>query len=201
MSKQPDTLVSYVAHAQCKARTGRDKIETARMASIDSKGMKISYIVQGIREEKEIHIPFEPPLSSEEDIRPRLIQLKKAAEEELNISPVPTVQTFRLPAAVIPICFMILQLYMTTIAPDDSWYGWLRDAVGGWRTIKFLWIFTVTAHIGEALYAALLCRRFNTSFGIGAAWTFGVLCVGAPVWIELKRLARLSRIEAINKAK
>lgn len=47
--------------------------------------MRISYEAHGSTDSKEIYIPFQPPLKSYDDVKPRLLALKLDAEDALGM--------------------------------------------------------------------------------------------------------------------
>lgn len=85
MSSHPDTLVSYAKHF------GRisEPLLSARMESIDSNGMNLSYVTKkdGPKykgEKRVVRVVFEPPLSGYEEVKPRLLGMKADADEALG---------------------------------------------------------------------------------------------------------------------
>lgn len=47
--------------------------------------MTLSYLIKGSKEKKSITIPFEPPLSGYDEVKPRLLSMKLDAEEALGM--------------------------------------------------------------------------------------------------------------------
>jgi hypothetical protein len=47
--------------------------------------MNLSYTVKGSNDKKEVIIPFDPPLTGYEEVKPRLLQMKVDAEVALGM--------------------------------------------------------------------------------------------------------------------
>lgn len=85
MSSHPDTLVSYAKHFGHIS----ESLLSAKMESIDSKGMNLSYVTKKDGpnykgEKKVVRVLFEPPLSGYEEVKPRLLGMKADADEALG---------------------------------------------------------------------------------------------------------------------
>lgn len=85
MSSHPDTLVSYAKHFGHIS----ESLLSAKMESIDSKGMNLSYVTKKDGpnykgEKKVVRVVFDPPLSGYEEVKPRLLGMKADADEALG---------------------------------------------------------------------------------------------------------------------
>ena len=82
MSNHPDTLVAYVKYWGKVA----EPVSSAKMTSIDSKGMSLEYKLKDKGEEKRsVRVHFDPPLSGYEEVKPRLLAMTADAQESLGM--------------------------------------------------------------------------------------------------------------------
>jgi len=197
MSNHPDTLVAYVRH-QGKVT---EEVQSAKMTSIDQQGMTLSYkLAASPSTEQSLRVKFDPPLSGYDEVKPRLLSMKLDAEESLSMVPRPQIKSFHLPIKEIvtkPGPLMVFLIY-TTYGTSKG-ITWLRNAVGGERTIVGVWWFVVVVHGLEGLYTLHLCRKHRTGFVNGLLFVLCTLLVGAPIWVSLRQRIQRMRIESINK--
>jgi hypothetical protein len=57
--------------------------------------MTLTYSVKGTKEKKIVRVPFDPPLSGYEEVKPRLLGMKAEAQEALGM--------VRLPFSIVPL--------------------------------------------------------------------------------------------------
>ncbi|KAF8530142.1 hypothetical protein BU17DRAFT_36234 [Hysterangium stoloniferum] len=200
MSNHPDTLVAYVRHFG-KVKTS---VVSATMTSIDTKEMVLSYVVKG-DVKKQVVIPFNPPLSGYDEVKPRLLGMKVDAQEALGMTKRPQITTFELRRDAFITSSLIVFLLYTTFSvarPYSSLHNigpWIRSAVGGPKTISYIWLGTAVLHVFEALYMASLCRRHSTGLLLGAQWVLATLVLGFPALTSLRKLIQRARIDSITK--
>lgn len=203
MSNHPDTLVSYVRHWGGV----KEKVESAKMTLIDSKGMNLTYTTKAGT--KEVRVPFEPPLSGYEEVKPRLLQMKVDAEDALGMSKSPEILDYKFPRGAIHTGLAVALLVYTTFAPSPSSpaYGpiwapakFLRDTVPHWF-IAASWYFAFIAHGSEAVYSYILCRRHKTPFVPTMLYILTTLVFGYPSWVDYRKRVQAARIDSILKGK
>ncbi|EJD00288.1 uncharacterized protein FOMMEDRAFT_91170 [Fomitiporia mediterranea MF3/22] len=201
MSNHPDTLVAYVRY------WGKvnEVVKSAKMTAIDSN------VPTKDTEEKEVRVPFDPPLSGYEEVKPRLLSMTADAQEALGMSKAPQISTFHLPASFlktgIPLALMVyttLSPILSTSAPaNQKWnweFGcWLYDAVGGTKLFKPLWIFTGVVHFLEAAYVTRLCVKHRTGLVVGFQYVLSVFLFGFTVLLPFRKRIQQARIDSIMK--
>lgn len=201
MSNHPDTLVAYVRHF------GKIQplVESASMTSINSKAMSLSYVLKGSKEKGTVNVPFEPPLSGYDEVKPRLLSMKLDAEESLGMVKRPQITTFEVGPEILTTLSLIALFIFVTFSEQRPYSTihnigpWLRNAVGGPKVLKAIWIIAYTLHFLEAVYVFVLCRRHSTGFVLGAKWVTITFLAGYPGWSRLKRLIQKARIDSITK--
>jgi len=204
MSNHPDTLVSYVKHY---GKVSDSTITNAQLTSIDSNSMLLSY--QSDAGKSQVRIPFDPPLSGYEEVKPRLLSMKVDAEESLGMTHAPQITVFHLPRGCLPVLLVVLVAIYVSLAPPPSTLNlpvyWLpgslvRNFVGG-TLLKFAWALFFFIHFLESLYTLLLVRRHKTGFLLGAAYVIATFMFGQPVWSGIRKRVHAARIESIMKGK
>ncbi|ETW76764.1 hypothetical protein HETIRDRAFT_327988 [Heterobasidion irregulare TC 32-1] len=201
MSSHPDTLVSYAKHyGQI-----REHITSAKMESIDSQGMKLSYQTKANSSRQSVHVPFNPPLAGYEEVKPRLLSMKADADEALGTAKAPPITSFRLPLRTFQTFSLISFLVYTTYAPvNDPSPVWavgqfLHSLVGGQTTMAFIWVFLGVVHAGEGLYATLLAKKHQMPFSTAISYITAITIFGYPVLLDLRSRIQTARIESIMK--
>ncbi|GJJ09815.1 hypothetical protein Clacol_004039 [Clathrus columnatus] len=167
--------------------------------------MSLSYVVKGSKEKKAVIVPFEPPLSNYEEVRPRLLAMKLDAEEALGMVKRPKITTFEMSVdtfAMLPLIVLLIFVAYAEPKPYSTIYNigpWLRNAVGGITVIRWICILASSIHALEAAYVFVLCRRHSTGLVVGAKWVAITFSMGYPGWARLRRLIQKARIESITK--
>ena len=176
--------------------------------------MTLSYKVDGSSGEHTIKVSFDPPLVGYDEVKPRLLSMKLDAEESLGMVPRPQIKTFEFPKSVYtqtgPLMVFLIYTSFGTVGIQ-----WLRDLVGGWKTLTYVWWFVFVVHSLESFYTLFLCRRYRTGLVNGVCcfknnpcinltclqfkFWLATLAVGAPIWISMRRRVQRMRIESINK--
>ncbi|KAI0755538.1 hypothetical protein C8Q74DRAFT_1304348 [Fomes fomentarius] len=205
MSNHPDTLVSYVRYwGKVSAQ-----VSTAKMTSIDTNGMNFTYQTKGSTEWKECRVVFDPPLAGYEEVKPRLMNMKGEAEEELGMVRAPQVTSFRWSSKYITTAVAVTFLIYTTLAPisASSEYGPLfapgniiLSYLPSW-SLKFSWGMVVGFHSLEALYVLYLCKKHSTGLLVGAQYVLAGLLLGWPAISVIREQVHEARIESIMKGK
>ncbi|KAI9060829.1 hypothetical protein FKP32DRAFT_1595163 [Trametes sanguinea] len=204
MSNHPDTLVSYVRY------WGKvtEHVTSAKMTSIDTKGMNLTYQTKG-GASKDVRITFDPPLSGYEEVKPRLLSMKADAEEELGMVPAPQITSFRYTPKMLQTGVLLLLLVYTTFAPapgspnDSALFApahYILALVPSWM-VKFSWGLVVVMHGLESFYTLYLCKKHRTPFLVGLQYWIATLTLGFPAWVDLRRQVQAARIESIMKGK
>lgn len=162
--------------------------------------MNFKYQTKGSTEWKECRVVFDPPLAGYEEVKPRLMNMKGEAEEELGmVRPTsilcltfvsnsfirsqvraPQVTSFRWSSKYITTAVAVTFLIYTTLAPisASSEYGPLfapgniiLSYLPSW-SLKFSWGMVVGFHSLEALYVLYLCKKHSTGLLVGVRVVF-----------------------------
>ncbi|KZT66485.1 hypothetical protein DAEQUDRAFT_758710 [Daedalea quercina L-15889] len=204
MSNHPDTLVAYVKHWGKVA----DDVSGAKMTSIDTNGMNLTYKTKAGGPEKEVRVQFDPPLLGYEEVKPRLISMKVDAEEALGMARAPQITTFRLPLSIWVTTSLVASLLYVTYAPQPHTpnfspafipANYLRANLPGY-VVPAAWWTIVLVHPLEAAYALYLSVRHRMPFTIGLCYVLGTLVWGFPILNELRHQRQAARIESVLKA-
>ncbi|KAH9057367.1 hypothetical protein EDB87DRAFT_1675754 [Lactarius vividus] len=204
MSSHPDTLVAYAKHF------GKvdGHVVSAKMLSIDSKGMNLEYNTKNVVNRPQIvHIEFDPPLLGYEEVKPRLLSMKADADEALGIVKAPQITHFEMPFQIwITSSLLILFIYGTCMPSNPKGAFWwlastLRPRVFPDGFFPVTWVIVVIIHVGEGLYATTLARKHRMPWNIAAAWVASATIFGFPVLMRIRRLVKEARIESIMKGR
>jgi len=153
-----------------------------------------------------VRVPFDPPLSGYEEVKPRLLQMKVDAEDALGMSKAPVITEFKVSLKdVLMIAPAIALLVYTTYAPAGAttatppWLvpGAVLRATVGELVVKASWGIMFGAHILEAFYTANLCRKHQTGPANTAKYVATTLALGFPGFKELRRAVQKARIDSI----
>jgi len=202
MGSHPDTLVAYAKHF--------GKVDghllSAKMLSIDSKGMNLEYNTKDSPKRPQIvHIEFDPPLLGYEEVKPRLLGMKADADEALGIAP--QITHFEMPFQIWITSSLLLLLIYGTCMPSNSQgvFWWLarklRPGVFPDALFTASWVFVIVVHAGEGLYATTLAHKHRMSWSVGAAWVASATIFGFPVLMRIRRLVKEARIESIMRGR
>ncbi|TDL16053.1 hypothetical protein BD410DRAFT_795783 [Rickenella mellea] len=204
MSNHPDTLVAYVRHFG----KVKEVVSSARMASIDSNGMALEYVLKGDGPKdanRSVRVEFDPPLSGYEEVKPRLLGMTADAQESLGMTKRPQINSFHLPRqAIMTVIPMIALFYVTasTYYPASNTLfapgRYTHRAVGD-IALQWIWGITITLHSLEALYTIALCRRHRTPFIVGFQYVFATFLCGFPIFTDLRKRIQKARIDSIMK--
>ncbi|KAI0729075.1 hypothetical protein C8Q72DRAFT_344272 [Fomitopsis betulina] len=203
MSNHPDTLVAYVKHWG----KVKDNVASARMKTIDTKGMTLTYTAKSGGAEKEVRVQFDPPLLGYEEVKPRLISMKVDAEEALGMARAPQITTFRIPFSIWTTTTAMAGLAYVTFSPEPHAPNFhpafllahsVRTALPDWA-LAASWGMIAVLHPLEAVYALVLAARHRMPFTIGLCYVLGTLVWGFPILNELRHQRQAARIESVLK--
>ncbi|KAF8465142.1 hypothetical protein DFH94DRAFT_783941 [Russula ochroleuca] len=206
MSTHPDTLVAYVKHF------GKvdGHVSSAKMLSIDSKGMDLEYKMKGALASSRpqvVRVEFDPPLLGYDEVKPRLLGMKVDADEALGTVKAPQITHFELPFQIwITTSLLLFQVYVSSMPHDSSSnakFWWLartlRPGVFPDWIFSPIWAFIVIVHSSEGAYVATLARKHHMPWHIAMAWVTTGTIFGFPVLLRLRHLIKQARIESIMK--
>ncbi|PIL34671.1 hypothetical protein GSI_03451 [Ganoderma sinense ZZ0214-1] len=205
MSNHPDTLVSYVRYWG----KVKEQVATAKLVSIDTKGMNLAYQPKGsaAATSKDVRVEFDPPLAGYEEVKPRLMEMKAVAEEQLGMVKAPQVTSFVVHPHMFPVLASVLFLVYSTFAPSMKHTKYARVFALGNAVLSYLppwmtrasWAFAVVVHGTESVYVAKLCRRHRTGLVVGLQYLLSTLAVGYPTILSLRKQIQEARIASILK--
>jgi len=201
MSNHPDTLVAYVKYWG----KVKEHVVSAKMSSIDSKGMTLEYKVKDKGEEKkEVRVQFDPPLAGYEEVKPRLLAMTADAQESLGMAKSPQITTFEIDSGVFKVVAAMGLFVYSSIAPRFSgpqWDAgqWLYSTFGGYNVFKVIWGSVVVIHVLEALYVQRLCAKHRTGFAVGFKYVLSTFLFGFTVLVPLRHRIQKARIDSIMK--
>ncbi|KAI0044564.1 hypothetical protein FA95DRAFT_1597317 [Auriscalpium vulgare] len=198
MSNHPDTLVAYVKYFG----KIKEHVVSAKMTTIDSKGMDLSYQTKGSAPgQLSVRVPFDPPLLGYDEVKPRLLGMTADANEALGMAKSPQVTTFHLPFAIWQTAALLTLLCYVSFAPK-------HDPSPLWTPARFLaqpillnlsWGFVALAHSGEALWTVRLARKHRMPLTVAVSYVLTVFVFGYPVLFDLRRRIQTARIDSIMK--
>jgi Protein of unknown function (DUF2470) len=181
------------------------KVSEARMKKVTLDGCRIQVVAcrHDLCQVHTVHYPFDPPLKSSAELRPRLVAIHhRVCEPHL-------VWLVRKPLAVIILAMMAILTYCT-IGLGASELRTLVEAdhEGLARIVTVLFgspkIFSVlvrasfyfghTAHAAEAVYGLYECRHtLKLKWLPSLQWAFMIALTGYPVLVELQSLVAVAR--------
>ncbi|KAM5545705.1 hypothetical protein V8D89_000743 [Ganoderma adspersum] len=203
MSNHPDTLVSYVRYWG----KVKEQVATAKLVSIDTKGMNLTYQPKGSAASKEVRVEFDPPLAGYEEVKPRLMEMKAVAEEQLGMVKAPQVTSFVFHPQMLTTLAAVGWLVYSTYAPSMKHTAYAHLFAPGnfvlsffppWMT-QFAWGLVAFFHSLESLYVANLCRKHQTGLFVGLQYWLSTMIIGFPTIISLRKQIQEARIASILK--
>jgi len=202
MSNHPDTLVSY---AKWYAKvTGN--IISAEMTAIDSHKMTLTCKFKS-GPTREVLVPFEPPLVNYEELKPRMLKMKATAEEQLGTTKAPQITTFQFPKRALRVSPVVAIITYFALAPVDNMVypsllftpARVVDSLLGPKPFLYAFYVLAVAHVLEAAYTFILCRRHRTGFFVGVAYVASTVIFGLPIWMDFQRRVQALRIDSMMK--
>ncbi|KAG6871696.1 hypothetical protein C0995_001217 [Termitomyces sp. Mi166 len=189
MSGHPDTLVAY---AKWFGKV-QEPITSAEMTRIDTKnGTK-----------KEVYVPIEPPLKGYDDVKPRLLDMKATAQEQLGMIKAPHIASFRFPPDAFGSACVIGALLYLFFAPIDGRSPWYEPArlvhsIIGPAPVNWATYIIGVTHVFETAYTYTLCRK-HTGLLTGSAYLLATMTFGFPIWKDLRSRIQSARIDSVMK--
>jgi len=150
--------------------------------------------------QKSVIVPIKPPLTSYEDVKPRLLEMKALAQEGLGmVSPLflkfyfayvpqiksPRISTLSLPQNALSTLLFTLffvYLYVTPVqlpstSPSAPSFANTLQSFLGPSLISFTFWTLLTAHILESLYTLYLCHNHSAGIVLGVSTSEFFTCV------------------------
>ncbi|TRM69929.1 hypothetical protein BD626DRAFT_475788 [Schizophyllum amplum] len=199
MSNHPDTLVAY---AKWFGKV-QEPIAKAEMSEIDTKGMTLLCKMKS-GESKSVRVPIEPPLAGYHEVKPRLLEMKSIAQENLGMIKTPRLTTFSVPLSALGIFIALIPAALGAFTPEGSasqlaipgqWLqAYIRQQV--WRVALGI---CAGIHTLEVLYSFSLCRKHSTPFLVGTAYVVSNFVLGFPVIRSMRQQIQEARINSVMK--
>lgn len=192
MNDDHAVTIHAIVRASLSGRDARCKITNAKMKSVNEKGYTLSYVLCNgdLCEMRTSDVPFQPPLSSSDEIRPRIIQDHHKA---LNPS-FGWIITEPLILVIVVICAAMgfathaigSKELAALIESSPKIEPTISAMFGSPSTFCLLvaaaWYFSVVAHTAEAVYVAYQCRKtLKTTAASALKWFLLTCCAGFPV--------------------
>ncbi|KAE9394693.1 hypothetical protein BT96DRAFT_958752 [Gymnopus androsaceus JB14] len=180
MSNHPDTLVAY---AKWYGKVS-EPISSAEMSAIDTKGMTLSCKMKDGKT-KDVRVPIEPPMTGYDDVKPRLLEMKAIAQEDLE-----WYASLQVPFIVLP---LLAYFAYAPVNDPSPLYLPARALATGFSGSPTLSMFS------KRMYTWSLCRRHGTGFLLGSAYVASTLVCGYHIWRDLRKQIQDARIESVMK--
>ncbi|KAL0952932.1 hypothetical protein HGRIS_007145 [Hohenbuehelia grisea] len=206
MTSHPDTLVAYAKwYGEVE-----EPITGTEMTAIDTKSMTLTCTLKN-GTKRVANVRFEPPLAGYEDVKPRLLEMKAIAQENLGMIKAPQLKSFHFPR---PLAKVILPVVLIDYLTAFTWFGRSYNSpafdftrqvfsyIGGDVTIYIVWLVMSAIQLGhalESLYTLHLCRSYRTGFPVGFAYVLSTVLFGFPIWLEMRRRVHKIRIDSVMK--
>ncbi|KAF9467579.1 hypothetical protein BDZ94DRAFT_1185309 [Collybia nuda] len=199
MSNHPDTLVAY---AKWYGKVN-EPISSAEMTEIDSKSMTLGCTMK-TGEKKVVRITLNPPLSGYDDVKPRLLEMKAIAQENLGMIKTPTISSFQWPGEVLGSGLLVGTIAYFALSPSNSSFSPFALAQIGYNKIgrtpfTYALYFVYVTHVLESMYTFTLCRKHKTGFFVGSAYVLATLVFGFPIWSDFRKRVQAARIDSVMK--
>ncbi|KAH6902608.1 hypothetical protein BKA70DRAFT_1110166 [Coprinopsis sp. MPI-PUGE-AT-0042] len=209
MSGHPDTLVAY---AKWYGKV-EEPIVGAKMTSIDCNKIVLKCTPKSkSKQDFDVVVPIEPPLSGYDAVKPRLLEMKALAQEGLGMIKAPKITAFYPPSKVnyaLASAVLVPLSALAYFAPSNPTPGslaetalvpiyFLRNLLGE-RAMATQFGILVALHTLESLYTFSLCWRHSSGFFLGAQWVLSTFFLGLPIWSELRKRIQDARIDSVMK--
>ncbi|KAL1718904.1 hypothetical protein EV715DRAFT_290809 [Schizophyllum commune] len=201
MSNHPDTLVAY---AKWFGKV-QEPIEKAEMSDINTQSMTLLCKMKS-GESRSVRVPIEPPLAGYHDVKPRLLEMKSIAQENLGMIKTPRLTKFYVPLTNFAIGTLVALIPTISGAfmPPGSTSPlalpgqWLQGFLGQGLLRLALGI-CAGIHALESIYTFTLCRKHQTPFLVGAAYIASNFVLGYPVLASMRQQIQEARINSVMK--
>lgn len=181
----------------------RCKVQNAKMNSVNMSEYSISYVLCDGHNcaMREIAIPFEPPLISSKDVRPRLIEEHhKALTPRLSwLVTNPLMRMLFGACLLLGIGTLLGQEELAKRVDDTPWANFIVRIIFGNSTnfaklVIGVFYFSLAAHTVEAYYTAYLCKSvLKMKKGTILKWFMLNVCVGFPVMNTVQELVAVDK--------
>ena len=203
--------VYAMAKALLQGSTGT-KITSATLKSVDLEGCDIAVVTctGDLCEMKQLKYPFEPPLKSGSEIRPRMVEIHK----EVCAPQISWLFTHPDALAVLIVCALLgygthvvgVEALSANIEANVSVNSFISMIFGSAtffsRLVKYAWIFAVVAHAGEGLYVAHQAQHaLKLELTSRLLWFGMVCCVGFPITKEFLELLNVHQKNSSKEEK
>lgn len=174
------------------------KIQNAKMTSVSMKEYSISYILcdGNACAMREVAVPFNPPLNSSDEVRPRLVQ-----DHHMALTPKfswlvtdPLIRMLFGACILLGVGTALGHDELAKRVDDAPWAAAIANAVFG-TSARFAnlvvgaWYFSLVAHTMEACYTAYLCKTMlKMKTGTTFKWFVLNVCTGFPIMNKVKEL-------------
>lgn len=222
MSQHKDTLIAYVMYYG-KSQVHETPVD-AKMVGIDQQKMNLAYQLRDSAKWHELTVEFDPPLSGYDAVKPRLLQMKADAEEQLGMAKTPPLTTFALKPSMFNAVPVLLILAALSAAPyekqtisRESVSPALRPYIDTVNTVShaltsvrqalpftpntsyIVWGTIGVIHVSLALLVVFLSLQRHASLRIGSAWVLSTLLLSYPAVFEFRSHLQAARIQSIHK--
>lgn len=142
---------------------------------------------------REVLVPFEPPLVKYDELKPRMLKMKAIAEEQFGMVSVlilpiyysrltswmqtkaPQITSFQFPKRALRTIPIVTIITYFALAPVDEMVNpsllftpaRVVNSLIGPKPFLYAFYVQIVAHVLEAAYTFILCRRHRTGFFVG----------------------------------
>mmetsp|Transcript_14676 Transcript_14676/g.31899 ORF Transcript_14676/g.31899 Transcript_14676/m.31899 type:complete len:233 (+) Transcript_14676:125-823(+) len=192
------TLHAMVVFNLSNREAAHCKVQNAKMMSIGMKEYSISYILcdGDACAMKEITVPFDPPLISSAEARPRLVQdhHKALIPKFTWLVTDPLMRILFGACILLGVGTALGQEELGSRIDDTPWASAIVTAVFGTsarfaKLVVGAWYFSLVAHTMEAFYTAYLCKTMlKMKTGTTFKWFVLNVCTGFPIMNKVQEL-------------
>ncbi|RXK38081.1 hypothetical protein M231_04640 [Tremella mesenterica] len=188
-----------------KHRTSRrGHLGHLHISSIDPEGKNITILIHPppTNEEIKLEIPFDPPVKSPYEVRPRLLAWRDLAYSHFDVPRNPVITYYSFPSPLpwlIPLLLALSALFFALLGRGDH-ADWFREKIEvylGKYAVKISAVFALVTHIGESIWMSYLCRRHRIPRSATVKWIITVLSVGVAGITEFFECVEFERIRHI----
>ena len=189
-----------------KEKLSLASVKNCKMTAISTTEAKLSYIACEIQScaQKEAVMKFDPPMATLDECRPRIVEMHhKCLQPDFSW------------LLTEPLCRMILfsmtglgyayyNIDMQEVAEQNEIVANLFGARGQGLAyaVNISWMFGITAHVVEALYAAYLCKTLLKMKTMATlSWFVIISMVGYPMTSKILEFARIQKKSNEGKKK
>lgn len=203
------TIHAMVSSNLSYREAARCKIQNAKMTSVTMKEYALSYVLCNgdACAMKEVAVPFDPPLKSSDEVRPRLIQEHhKALVPKFSwLVTDPMMRTLIGACILLGVGTALGQEELAKMIDDTPWATTIVTAIFG-TSARFSWLvvaswyFSLAAHTAEAYYTAYLCKtKLKMKTGTILKWFTLNVCVGFPIMSKVLELVAVDTAARTKK--